>query len=93
MFGAAPHFRWRQNLKDIPSGGIESGTLADGQGRPVSVSAARQRLEAGVPKLVLTLGRSARQKWYTLLESHPTVLCCSLFNHEGGGEAAFLSSL
>ena len=57
------------------------GKTAFGASGPVSVSAARQRLEAGVAKLVLTLGRSYGKNGTPLSESHLTVLCCSLFMH------------
>ena len=80
MLGAAPRFRWRRDHERYPFGSIESRTLAlCNRGRPVSVSAARQRLEAGVAKLVLTLGRSYGKNGTPLSESHLTVLCCSLF--------------
>ena len=82
MLGAAPRFRWRRDHERYPFGSIESRTLAlCNRGRPVSVSAARQRLEAGVAKLVLTLGRSYGKNGTPLSESHLTVLCCSLFMH------------
>ena len=46
MLGAAPRFTWRRDHENNPFGSIESRTLAlCNRGRPVSVSAARQRLE------------------------------------------------